>query len=90
MAKLSLEMLQKPSAKSLMQIMAAAGLAQNFAALRVLTTKGIQEGHMKMHLQNILNQFHLNDQEKQLVTAYFDNKTVTHSAVVEKIKALRK
>ena len=73
-----------------MQIMAAAGLAQNFAALRALTTKGIQEGHMKMHLQNILNQFHLNDQEKQLVTAYFDNKTVTHSAVVEKIKALRK
>jgi hydroxymethylglutaryl-CoA reductase len=90
MAKLSLEMLQKPSAKTLMQIMAAAGLAQNFAALRALTTKGIQEGHMKMHLQNILNQFHLNDQEKQLVTAYFDNKTVTHSAVVEKIKALRK
>ena len=90
MAKLSLEMLQKPSAKSLMQIMAAAGLAQNFAALRALTTKGIQEGHMKMHLQNILNQFHLNDQEKQLVTAYFDNKTVTHAAVVEKIKALRK
>ena len=90
MAKLSLEMLQKPSAKSLMQIMAAAGLAQNFAALRALTTKGIQEGHMKMHLQNILNQFHLNDQEKQLVTAYFDTKTVTHSAVVEKINALRK
>ena len=90
MAKLSLEMLQKPSAKTLMQIMAAAGFAQNFAALRALTTKGIQEGHMKMHLQNMLNQFHLNDQEKQLVTAYFDNKTVTHSAVVEKIKALRK
>ena len=90
MAKLSLEMLQKPSAKSLMQIMAAAGLAQNFAALRALTTKGIQQGHMKMHLQNILNQFHLNDQEKQLITAYFDTKTVTHAAVVEKINALKK
>lgn len=90
MAKLSLEMLQKPSATSLMQIMAAAGLAQNFAALRALTTKGIQQGHMKMHLQNILHQFQLNDQEKQLVTAYFENKTVTHSAVVDKINALRK
>jgi hydroxymethylglutaryl-CoA reductase len=90
MAKLSLEMLQKPSAKSLMQIMAAAGLAQNFAALRALTTKGIQQGHMKMHLQNILHQFQLKDQEKQLVTAYFENKTVTHSAVVDKINALRK
>ncbi len=45
---------------------------------------------MKMHLQNILNQFHLNDQEKQLITAYFDTKTVTHAAVVEKINALKK
>ena len=40
MAKLSLEMLQKPSANRLMEIVAAAGLAQNFAALRALTTKG--------------------------------------------------
>ena len=45
MAKLSLDLLQKPSAKELMMIAAAAGLAQNFAALRALTTKGIQHGH---------------------------------------------
>jgi hydroxymethylglutaryl-CoA reductase len=90
MAKLSLEMLQKPSATVLMQIMAAAGLAQNFAALRALTTKGIQHGHMKMHLQNILNQFDATDNEKQIVEKYFEERTVSHSAVVEKIKALRK
>ena len=90
MAKLSLEMLQKPSAKTLMQIMAAAGLAQNFAALRALTTKGIQHGHMKMHLQNILNQFEVNDEEKQFISAYFEKRTVSHAAVVEKINALRK
>ena len=90
MAKLSLEMLQKPSARTLMQIMAAAGLAQNFAALRALTTKGIQHGHMKMHLQNILNQFEVNDEEKEIVTAYFEKRTVSHAAVVEKINALRK
>ncbi len=90
MAKLSLEMLQKPSARTLMQIMATAGLAQNFAALRALTTKGIQHGHMKMHLQNILNQFEANEEEKEIVTTYFDKKTVTHSAVVEKINSLRK
>jgi len=83
-------MLQKPTARTLMQIMAAAGLAQNFAALRALTTKGIQHGHMKMHLQNILNQFNANDEEKAIVTAFFDKKTVTHSAVVEKIDSLRK
>ena len=90
MAKLSLEMLQKPSARTLMQIMAAAGLAQNFAALRALTTKGIQHGHMKMHLQNILNQFNATETEKEIITAFFDKRTVTHSAVVEKIDALRK
>lgn len=90
MAKLSLEMLQKPSARVLMQIMAAAGLAQNYAALRALTTKGIQHGHMKMHLQNILNQFDATDKEKQIVEKYFEERTVSHSAVVEKIKALRK
>ncbi len=90
MAKLSLEMLQKPSARTLMQIMAAAGLAQNFAALRALTTKGIQHGHMKMHLQNILNQFNATETEKEIITTFFNKRTVTHSAVVEKIDALRK
>ncbi|QTD38832.1 hydroxymethylglutaryl-CoA reductase, degradative [Polaribacter batillariae] len=89
MAKLSLEMLQKPSARELMQIMAAAGLAQNFAALRALTTKGIQHGHMKMHLQNILNQLGANDAEKAAIEKYFDTKTISHSAVETKFAALR-
>lgn len=90
MAKISLQMLQKPSARVLMQIMAAAGLAQNFAALRALTTKGIQHGHMKMHLQNILNQFNATSKEKEIVTQYFEKRTVSHAAVVEKINNLRK
>ena len=89
-SKISLQMLQKPSARVLMQIIAAAGLAQNFAALRALTTKGIQFGHMKMHLQNILNQFDATQEEKEIITTYFDKRTITHSAVVEKIKSLRK
>lgn len=89
MAKLSLEMLQKPSARELMQIMAAAGLAQNFAALRALTTKGIQHGHMKMHLQNILNQMDATQLEKEAVETYFNDKTVSHSAVVNKVNEIR-
>lgn len=89
MAKLSLEMLQKPSANRLMEIIAAAGLAQNFAALRALTTKGIQHGHMKMHLQNILNQLGANAQEKEKITSYFDGKTVTHAAVVSKFEEIK-
>jgi hydroxymethylglutaryl-CoA reductase len=88
-AKLSLELLQSPSARELMQIIAAAGLAQNFAALRALTTKGIQHGHMKMHLQNILNQLNTTPKEKEIITSYFENKTVSHSNVVAKVEEIR-
>jgi hydroxymethylglutaryl-CoA reductase len=87
--KLSLELLGKPSAKELMQIVAVAGLAQNFAALRSLTTTGIQQGHMKMHLMNILNQFSATDQEKKLIVDHFKTNVVTHSAVVDAIENLR-
>jgi hydroxymethylglutaryl-CoA reductase len=90
MAKLSLDMLQKPSARELMMIMATAGLAQNFAALRALTTKGIQHGHMKMHLMNILNQLGANDADKKEIADYFEGKTVSHSAVVDKYNELKK
>lgn len=89
LVKLALELLHTPSAKELMQIVAVAGLAQNFAALRSLTTTGIQQGHMKMHLKNILNQFEANADEKDTLTEYFKAKTVTHSAVVEALKELR-
>jgi len=89
LVKLSLEMLHHPSAKELMQIVAVAGLAQNFAALRSLTTTGIQKGHMKMHLLNILNQFHATKEEKEQLIEYFKTHVATHSAVVEAIKNLR-
>jgi len=89
LVKLALELLHKPSAKELMQIVAVAGLAQNFAALRSLTTTGIQQGHMKMHLMNILNQFEANDAEKKYITEHFKTNVVTHSAVIEALKKLR-
>lgn len=89
MVKLSLEMLEKPSAKALMEIVAVAGLAQNFAALRSLTTTGIQEGHMKMHLNNILNQFQVTDEERILIKNHFKDTVVSHSAAVDFIETLR-
>lgn len=90
LVKLSLEMLGNPSAKELMQIVAVAGLAQNFAALRSLTTTGIQQGHMKMHLMNILNQLEANDTEKALALKHFENNAVSHSAVAGYLEGLRK
>lgn len=89
LVKFSLEMLGNPSATELMEIVAVAGLAQNFAALRSLTTSGIQQGHMKMHLNNILNQHQATKEEKQLVLAHFENQTVSHNLVVDFLESLR-
>ncbi|WP_295334688.1 hydroxymethylglutaryl-CoA reductase, degradative [Flavobacterium sp.] len=90
LVKMALEILGKPSAQELMQIVAVTGLAQNFAALRSLTTTGIQEGHMKMHLNNILNQYQATAEERKAITAHFQNSTVTHASVVALIESLRK
>ncbi|GAB5398992.1 MAG: hydroxymethylglutaryl-CoA reductase, degradative [Aureisphaera sp.] len=89
LVKLAFQILQKPNAKELMQIVAVAGLAQNFAALRSLVTTGIQKGHMKMHLMNILNQMEANASEKEKAVHHFKEQTVSHSAVVEFIENLR-
>jgi hydroxymethylglutaryl-CoA reductase len=89
LVKMSLEMLGKPSAKELMQLVAVAGLAQNFAAVRSLVTTGIQKGHMKMHLINILNQLEATEAEKAYFVNYFKDKTVTHSAVVNAFTAYK-
>lgn len=90
MVKVALKMLQSPSATELMQVVAVAGLAQNFAAVKSLTTTGIQQGHMKMHLMNILNQFKATDAERVKVVAHFEKNIVSHSAVVELLESLRK
>ncbi len=89
MVKFALSMLGKPNAEELMGIVAASGLAQNFAALRALTTTGIQKGHMKMHLFNILNQLEATEDEKLLVAKYFKDKVPHHKDVVNKFCELR-
>ena len=89
LVKIALEMLGKPTAHELMKIVAVAGLAQNFAALRSLTTTGIQEGHMKMHLNNIINQFEITENQRILVKNHFKENTVSHSAVVDFIENLK-
>ncbi|MCP9199661.1 hydroxymethylglutaryl-CoA reductase, degradative [Gramella sp. GC03-9] len=89
MVKLALDILQRPSASELMEITAAAGLAQNFAALRSLITTGIQQGHMKMHLMNILNQHQATEQEKTEMIEFFTHHTITHSSVIEQLEKLR-
>ena len=89
LVKLSLDLLDNPSAKDLMSIVAVAGLAQNFAAVRSLITTGIQQGHMKMHLMNILNQFEATDFEKSILVDQFKTQAISHSSVRDALNKLR-
>ncbi len=81
MAKRSLELLENPTAEELMMITAATGLAQNFAAVRSLVTTGIQYGHMKMHLANILQHLKATEAETKSAKEYFLEKKVSFNAV---------
>lgn len=81
LAKTSLAILNHPSAKELMEIIAATGLAQNFSAVKSLVTTGIQRGHMKLHLLNILNQLNATPDEIEKGKQFFSDKVVSFQAV---------
>ncbi len=81
LAKATLDILESPNASELMQIVAVVGLAQNFGALTSLVTTGIQKGHMKMHLLNILNQLNASQEEVDLAKEHFKTETVSFSGV---------
>jgi hydroxymethylglutaryl-CoA reductase len=90
LAKFSLELLNNPEAEQLMMISAAVGLANNFSAVKSLITKGIQVGHMKMHLYNILNHIGVTSEEKEKVVDHFKDKKVSFSNVKTLVANLRK
>ncbi|WP_298950416.1 hydroxymethylglutaryl-CoA reductase, degradative [uncultured Nonlabens sp.] len=89
LSKLALQILENPSAEYLMKVTAVAGLAQNFAALHSLVTTGIQAGHMKMHLVNMLEQIGATDVEKDLLRKEYADKTPSFSALRESLLVLR-
>lgn len=72
-----------------MAFCAVAGLAQNFAALKAMTTVGIQQGHMKMHLLNILNYYHATASEKDYALEYFKDKVVSFTTTRVMLEQLR-
>lgn len=83
MAKRSLELLENPNAEELMMVAAATGLIQNFAAIKSLITTGIQKGHMRMHLNNILHQLHASEEQKLKAREHFNTKSISFNAVRE-------
>tara|TARA_B100000925_G_scaffold34571_1_gene22785 strand:+ start:4892 stop:6205 length:1314 start_codon:yes stop_codon:yes gene_type:complete len=87
MVKWSMELLGNPNSRTLMEIIAVVGLAQNFAAVQSLITSGIQKGHMKMHLLNILNQLKATKIQKDDAILFFKNRTVSYSRVSDFLKS---
>ncbi len=89
LARTSLAVLENPTAPELMQVMAAVGLAQNFGAVKSLVTTGIQKGHMKLHLLNILNQFEATPEEIEKAKAHFSDKVVSFTGARDFLKTMR-
>jgi hydroxymethylglutaryl-CoA reductase len=89
-AKWSFEILNKPNAHELMMIIASAGLASNFSAVRALITQGIQKGHMKMHLGNILSSLGAEGQDVAKAMEYFKDRTVSHHEVKQFLNKQKK
>lgn len=73
-AKLGLQICAVRSGVELAELMAAVGLAQNFAALRALVTHGIQKGHMRLHARNLVASAGAAEREfEQVVTELIDS-----------------
>ena len=87
LVRLSLKILDSPSSRDLMSIIACVGLAQNFAAVRSLITSGIQQGHMKMHLITLLIKNNANEDQIKRAKKYFVDKEINNSSVSEFIKS---
>jgi len=81
MVKLSLKMLENPSSDDLMNIICSVGLAQNFAAVKSLVTSGIQKGHMKMHLINLLIKQNATKNQIDKSEEYFRDKDINSQSV---------
>jgi hydroxymethylglutaryl-CoA reductase len=93
-AQISLRMLEVKSAAHLSRICAAVGLVQNLGALKALTTVGIIEGHMKLHIKNLTLGAGANEREMPLVQKRLEEilrltKRISLSHAVEVLREIR-
>lgn len=93
-AKMCLKMLKVKSSEELSRVCAAVGLVQNLGALRALTTVGIIEGHMKLHIKNLSLGAGANEREIPLLQKRLEEilslkKRISLSHAIEVLKELR-
>lgn len=93
-AKICLAMLNVKDASELAQICAAVGLVQNLGALKALTTVGIIEGHMKLHIKNLTLGVGANEKESQPLQRRLEQllavkKRISHSDAWHILQSIR-
>ena len=93
-AKICLAMLNVKDASELAQICAAVGLVQNLGALKALTTVGIIEGHMKLHIKNLTLGVGANEKETQPLQRRLEQllavkKRISHSDAWQILQSIR-
>src|SRR6185369_8928725 len=94
MAKICLKMLNVSGAEELSRVCASVGLVQNLGALRALTTVGIIEGHMKLHIKNLTLGAGAEEREVPFVARRLEeilslHKRISLSNAIEVLKELR-
>ncbi|MGB3591239.1 MAG: hydroxymethylglutaryl-CoA reductase, degradative [Nonlabens sp.] len=89
LSRLAMQIMNNPDAAQLMRIVGVCGLAQNFAALHSLVTTGIQKGHMKMHLNNMLEQVGASEAEKQVLISKLGKQTPSFSVLRQLLLEIR-
>jgi hydroxymethylglutaryl-CoA reductase len=91
LVKTCLKILDITSSQELAMIIAAAGLAQNFSAIRALSDEGIQKGHMKLHSKNIAKiAGALNDQIERIAQQMINEENISVSRAREIIENINK
>lgn len=93
-ARLCLDMLSVASSSELSRICASVGLVQNLGALKALTTVGIIEGHMKLHIKNLTLGVGANDSESKTLQMRLEQllevkKRISHSDAWQILQSLR-
>ncbi|MBC6415367.1 MAG: hydroxymethylglutaryl-CoA reductase, degradative [Bdellovibrionales bacterium] len=95
-SKLCLKILSYPRSQELAEICCALGLVQNLGALKALVTEGIIEGHMRLHIKNMVlktdvkNETEQKQLEREIVKTLKKNKRITLSQATSILKKLRK
>ena len=94
-ARIAMKILGVKSAQELSRVIAAVGLVQNLGALKALTTVGIIEGHMKLHIKNLSLGAGATDHEMPFVVKKLEEilalrKRISLSNAVEVLNDLRK